>query len=40
MSYQQHDYSVKVLKGIVEDDSWFCWITCLDETDDWENEAN
>jgi phage terminase large subunit-like protein len=38
--FQQHDYSVKVLKGIVEDDSWFCWITCLDETDDWEDETN
>lgn len=38
--YQQHDYSIKVLRGIVEDDSWFAWITCLDEADDWEDEAN
>lgn len=38
--YQQHDYSIKVLRGIVEDDTWFAWITCLDETDDWEDEAN
>jgi len=37
--FQQHDYSIKVLKGIVEDDSWFCWITCLDEEDDWEDES-
>jgi phage terminase large subunit-like protein len=38
--YQQHDYSIKVLRRIVEDDTWFAWITCLDETDDWEDEAN
>jgi phage terminase large subunit-like protein len=38
--YQQHDYSIKVLRGIVEDDTWFAWITCLDETDDWEDESN
>ena len=38
--YQQHDYSIKVLRGIVEDDTWFAWITCLDEADDWEDEAN
>jgi phage terminase large subunit-like protein len=38
--YQQHDYSIKVLKGILEDDSWFVWITSLDEGDDWEDETN
>jgi len=38
--YQQHDYSIKVLRRIVEDDTWFAWITCLDEADDWEDEAN
>jgi len=38
--YQQHDYSIKVLRGIVDDDTWFAWITSLDETDDWEDEAN
>jgi phage terminase large subunit-like protein len=37
--YQQHDYSLKVLAGIIADDSWFVWITSLDEKDDWEDEA-
>jgi phage terminase large subunit-like protein len=38
--YQQHDYSIKVLRGIIEDDSWFAWITTMDEADDWEDEQN
>jgi len=32
--YQHHDYSVKVLEGIFEDDSWFAYIAAVDEDDD------
>ena len=32
--YQHHDYSVKVLEGIFEDDSWFAFIAAVDEDDD------
>ena len=32
--YQHHDYTVKVLEGIFEDDSWFGFIAAVDEDDD------
>jgi phage terminase large subunit-like protein len=35
--WQHHDYSVKVLEGIVEDDTWFAFIACADKKDDWRN---
>lgn len=38
--WEQRSYSEKVLAGIIEDDSWFCWIAGLDTGDDWEDEAN
>ncbi len=38
--WQQHEYSEKVLSGIFEDDTWFAWISGLDEGADWEDEAN
>jgi len=38
--YQQHDYSIKVLQGIIADDSWFAWITSIDDGDNWEDESN
>ena len=28
------------MRGIIQDDTWFCWIAGLDEDDDWEDEAN
>src|ERR1700761_1775145 len=40
------EYSVKVLQGIIDDDTWFAWICGLDvdeasgEKDDWEDERN
>ncbi len=37
---QEHDYSVQILKGEVENDAWFAFIACLDEGDDpFEDEA-
>ncbi|WP_348266422.1 terminase TerL endonuclease subunit [Edaphobacter sp. DSM 109919] len=38
--FEQHGYSEKVLAGIIEDDTWFCWIAGLDDEDDWEDESN
>jgi phage terminase large subunit-like protein len=39
LCWQQHEYTEKVLGGIVEDDSWFGMIYALDEGDDWEDEV-
>ena len=36
--WELHDYTIKVLTGVVDDDSWFGMIFTLDEEDDWENE--
>jgi len=38
LCWQQHEYSQKILDGIIKDDSWFGIIYTLDEGDDWENE--
>jgi phage terminase large subunit-like protein len=35
---QHHEYSQKVLGGVLEDDSWFAYIAGLDEGDDWTDE--
>ena len=37
--WQQREYSVKVLQGVIPDDSWFAWICGLDEDDNWEDET-
>jgi phage terminase large subunit-like protein len=36
--YHHHEYSVKVLDGIVEDPAWFSYVCALDEGDDWREE--
>jgi phage terminase large subunit-like protein len=38
--WNQREYSVKVLQGVILDDTWFSWICGLDEGDDWEDESN
>jgi phage terminase large subunit-like protein len=46
--WRKRDYSVKVLTGVFEDDTWFAWICGLDrkadglveKDDDWEDERN
>ena len=40
LCYQLHDYTEKVLYGVVEDDSFFGMIYTIDEGDDWEDEKN
>lgn len=37
--WEQHEYSQKVLDGVIEDDSWFVFIAAIDEGDDWEDES-
>jgi len=41
LCYEQHEYTEKILDGVIEDDSWFGVIYTLDEGEDgdWENEA-
>jgi len=38
--YEQRDYAIKVLRGVVEDDTYFALIYTLDEGDDPFDEAN
>ncbi len=38
--YEVRDYAVKVLTGIIEDDSFFSIIFTLDDGDDWQDESN
>lgn len=37
--WEQHEYSQKILDGVVADDSFFGLIFTLDEDDDWEDEG-
>ncbi len=37
--YEQHGYAEQVLKGTVQDDSYFAYIATIDEGDDWTSEA-
>ncbi len=36
--WKHHDYSVKVLEGTIENDSWFAYVCALDKGDDWHDE--
>lgn len=38
--WNQREYSIKVLTGVILDDTWFAWVCGLDAGDDWENEKN
>lgn len=38
--FELHDYTKKILEGIIEDESFFGIIFTLDEGDDWEDERN
>lgn len=37
--YEEHDHAVKVLEGVIDNDSYFAFIATLDEEDDWLDEA-
>lgn len=36
--YEHHDYGTRILLGVLDDDSFFCWISALDDDDDWADE--
>jgi len=33
--FEHHDYAIKILEGVLQDDSWFAFIAAADENDDW-----
>lgn len=37
---QEHNYTVQVLEGVIEDDARFGYIACVDPTDSWTDPAN
>lgn len=37
--WEQHEYAMKVLEGIAQDDSFFAFIACIDQDDDWKDES-
>jgi phage terminase large subunit-like protein len=39
LCFEQHEYTQKVLEGVIEDDSWFGIIYTLDEDDEWDDES-
>jgi len=39
LAWELHDYSAKVLDGMLADDSHFAFIATLDEGDDWQEEG-
>jgi phage terminase large subunit-like protein len=39
LCYQLHEYTEKILDGVVEDDSFFGIIYTIDEGDEWEDES-
>ena len=40
LCWTQHEYTEKILSGVIEDDSWFGIIYTIDEGDVWEDEVN
>jgi phage terminase large subunit-like protein len=38
LCFKQHEYTEKILDGVLQDDSWFGMTYALDEGDEWENE--
>lgn len=37
--WKKREYSLKVLDQQIEDDTWFAWISGIDDDDDWEDET-
>jgi phage terminase large subunit-like protein len=40
VGYEKHCMAEKILNGDLENDSWFCFIACLDKDDDYFSEKN
>ena len=39
MGYTEYDRSTKILQNILQDETYFCCLYCLDEEDDWLDES-
>lgn len=39
VAWELHEYAIKVLSGVVDDDSFFAYIATCDDGDDWRDEA-
>ena len=39
VGFEEHEYACQVLEGAIEDDTYFAYITTIDEGDDWADEA-
>lgn len=37
--WHHHEYSIKVLEGIEDNEEWFAYVCALDEGDDWRDES-
>jgi phage terminase large subunit-like protein len=37
--WHHHEYSLKVLEGVIDDPSWFAYVCALDEGDDYSDES-
>lgn len=37
--WEHHEYSRQVLEGTIQDDTWFAFISTIDEGDDWKDPA-
>jgi phage terminase large subunit-like protein len=37
--WQHREYSRQVLEGVIEDETWFAFIACADDEDDWQDPA-
>lgn len=37
--WHHHEYSIKVVEGVVDDPAWFGYVCALDEGDDWRDEG-
>jgi len=35
IGYEQHEYGTKILKRTIKDDTYFVYIACMDDDDDW-----
>lgn len=38
--WEQHVYAEQILRGIIQDDTYFAFIAAMDEQDDWQDERN
>jgi phage terminase large subunit-like protein len=40
IAFEFHEFAEQILDGVIENDTWFCYIATLDEGDDWRDERS